>query len=180
MPVWKTMRGTSCETLAVLMAMTYADTHALPYAFSGYGKLDNALVHNHPSDLDLFLMLALGEYLAVTGDMAFLDQKVPFYPASGPQPNALTVLDHARTAFDHLIHGVGIGDNGLIRVGDGDLEGHAGLEPTVALAVAVWVVRTRPGHVEDADGRAVGNEPDVHVAVFERTVTKTRSGRFDS
>ncbi len=122
------------ETLTLLMQITRGETGAMSYAFSGHGLLDGALVHNKPSDLDLFFLLGLAEYVAATGDVGFLDKNVPFYPV-GSKPasvNGETVLDHARVAFDHLMNGVGVGENGLIRVGDGDWADGVVIENAVA------------------------------------------------
>src|SRR5690606_14415528 len=71
------------------------------------------------SDLDLFFLLAISEYLAVTGDSAFLDETVPFYRGRS-QPQDCSVLNHIRVAFDHLLFTIGLGDSDLIRVLDGD------------------------------------------------------------
>ena len=87
------------DTLRLIMRMTDSETGAIPYAFAGYGIHDGAGVHEHPSDLDLFFLLGLGEYLAATGDLAFLDSVEPYYPRGS---RSGTVLDHVRTAFDHL------------------------------------------------------------------------------
>ncbi|MCL4507252.1 MAG: hypothetical protein M1434_01450 [Chloroflexi bacterium] len=111
------------EMLCLLMSLMHADSGALPYAFTGYGYHSNALgVHTVPSDLDLFLLLALNEYLAASGDAAFLDAEAPFYPRGAqPQPPfGMSVLDHIRVALHHLMETVGTGENGLLRIGDGD------------------------------------------------------------
>ncbi len=108
------------ETLMLLMAITNAESRSMSYGFSGFGILDSALVHQKPSDLDLFLLMGISEYLAATGDVGFLDREVPFVSTSAKPMGGVTVLDHARAAFDHLMNGVGRGDHGLIRVGDGD------------------------------------------------------------
>ena len=110
------------DLLRFLMRLQHADTGALPYAFVGYGMHDDAGLHANPSDLDLFFLLALSEYLAATGDVGFLDQVEPFYPR-GAQPIGLsgsTVLDHVRAAITHLRETVGVGENRLIKIGDGD------------------------------------------------------------
>ncbi|GAB4438866.1 MAG: hypothetical protein Kow00120_06620 [Anaerolineae bacterium] len=110
------------DILRVIMGMTDAATGQIGYAFAGYGVQDGAMIHDAPSDLDLFFLLALAEYLAATGDMAFLDVETPFYPreAQPPEPLGATVLDHVRLAVKHLIEEVGVGAHGLIRVSDGD------------------------------------------------------------
>jgi hypothetical protein len=76
-------------------------------------------LHNKPSDLDLFFLLALSEYIAATGDVDFLKEEAPFYPEDG-WPVVGSVLEHARVAFDHLTEKVGLGENNLIRLSDGD------------------------------------------------------------
>jgi len=111
------------DTLCLLMRLRHADGGALPYAFAGHGfHSDGGGIHARPSDLDLFFLLALNEYLAATGDLAFLDAQAPFYPRGTPCPwvEGTTVLDHVRVAVKHLDEGVGIGDSGLIKIGDGD------------------------------------------------------------
>jgi len=110
------------EMLAFIMQMTYGDEGQMAYAYTGNGTLSGAIIHTKPSDLDLFFLFALTEYLAVTGDYGFLDEIIPFYPARN-QPNDRRVIEHIRLAFDHLMDvegGVGIGSNDLFRVSDGD------------------------------------------------------------
>ena len=114
--------GVARDMLRLIMRLTNGQTGQIPYSFAGNGFVSNALnVHDKPSDLDLFFLLAMTEYLSATGDMAFLDEDVPYYPPDAPH-NApgTTVLDHIRFAITHIFEGVGIGDNGLIKVGSGD------------------------------------------------------------
>lgn len=112
------------DNLRLIMSLTHGESGAIPYSFSGHGAVSDAFIHDAPSDLDLFFLLALNEYLAATGDVAFLDEDVPFYPFGGRSlpkgAQGVTVLDHARAAVTHLIDGVGVGAHGLIRVSDGD------------------------------------------------------------
>jgi hypothetical protein len=113
------------DTLRLIMSLQHHRTGAIPYSFSGHGYQHNAHIHDAPSDLDLFFLMAFNEYLAATGDIEFLDGDVPYYSAGeAPQlpPGALgrTVLDHVRAAVVHLVNAVGTGEHGLIRIGDGD------------------------------------------------------------
>jgi len=66
----------------------------------------------------------LAEYITATGDLAFLNSSVPFYPKGSyslpPGAKGLSVLDHIRAAFFHLRDQVGLGEHGLIRVRQGD------------------------------------------------------------
>ncbi len=117
------------DTLRLIMRLTHADSGDIPYSFSGYGVHDGAIVHTNPSDLDLFFLLAMSEYLAATGDLAFLDREEPFYPP-GERPVTVagqTVLDHIRVAAHHLLRNIGVGEHGLLRIGDGDSQPVGGL-----------------------------------------------------
>jgi hypothetical protein len=91
---------------------------AFSYAHIGHGKLSGFVVHSKSSDLDLFFLWALAEYLAATQDRAFLDEAVPFYPPASQECG--TVLEHAQAAFRHLTERVGLGPHGLLRCGTGD------------------------------------------------------------
>ncbi len=106
------------EVLRYMMRCQDAATGKLPYAQQGYGYTTGALVHEHSSDLDLFFLMAVMEYLGATRDLGFLDEVIPFYPRSsginGP------VRDHLVKALDHLEFMVGKGPHGLIRAGSGD------------------------------------------------------------
>lgn len=108
------------DMLRLIMQVTDAHTGQITYAFAGHGFLSDGMsIHTKPTDLDLFFLLALCEYLAATGDYDFLDQPVPFYPPQESPPDT-TVLDHVRVALRHLFETTGIGDHGLIKVGSGD------------------------------------------------------------
>mgnify|MGYP002621128621 CR=1 FL=1 len=89
-----------------------------PYAHTGHGIVSGAVVHSYSSDLDLFVLWALAEYIGATGDTAFLEEPLPYYPLSSGKMG--TVLEHARASFAHLRDSVGLGRHGLIRSGTGD------------------------------------------------------------
>jgi len=91
---------------------------AFSYAHIGYGKLSGFVVHNKSSDLDLFFLWALAEYLAATQDRAFLNEVVSYYPPCSAKSG--TVLEHTRASFRHLTERVGLGPHGLVRCGTGD------------------------------------------------------------
>lgn len=107
------------EELALNMMITHAQDRRISYAFQGHGMLDDALgLHNAPSDLTIFLLWAISEYIGATGDVGFLDEPMPFYPKESV-PNAI-VWDHVHDAIRHLFDTVGTGEHGLIRVQTGD------------------------------------------------------------
>jgi len=116
------------STLKLLMRLTHSGTGALPYSFAGNGYHSPARdTHTEPSDLDLFFLLAIYEYIVATGHIAFLDEHVPFYGYPNDLPphhpafvDGDTVFDHIRCAVIHLMAMVGLGPNALIRIGDGD------------------------------------------------------------
>ncbi len=110
------------DMLRLIMRLTDGTTGQIPYSFSGHGYTSNGLnIHTNPSDLDLFFLLALTEYLAATRDFKFLNEEIPFYPPDKPsRAGGITVTDHIRFALKHLFDMIGIGENGLIRVRTGD------------------------------------------------------------
>jgi cellobiose phosphorylase len=65
------------------------------------------------SDSAVWLVFTLCAYLKETGDIAFLDQEIPFYDG-GPA----TVLQHIRTALDFLENNKGAHGHILIKFGD--------------------------------------------------------------
>jgi hypothetical protein len=90
----------------------------LMYTNYNFGQAGGALVHNNPTDLHLFLLWALCEYLFFTRDFDFLDERVPFYPKENKQRS--TVRERVALSLDYLFHEIGTGAHGLLRVGDGD------------------------------------------------------------
>ena len=111
-------------TLKQVMSVTDATSGQIAYSFTNVGMTEGAAIHNQPSDIDIYFLLGLSEYLAATGDAAVLDEQVEFYPKGSaslpPGAGGKTVLDHARAAFTHLRDAVGLGDHGLVRLADGD------------------------------------------------------------
>jgi len=135
MPLVYTHPSLAKEQLALAMGMAFAADSRFSYSFQGHGMLDDALgLHSRPSDLDLFYLAAMIEYLGATGDVAFLSEKVSYYPRA-PE-NEATVLDHVRRAVLHLFDGVGFGEHGLLRIGTGDWsDGIVATSPNRALAM---------------------------------------------
>ncbi|MEW5739078.1 MAG: hypothetical protein AB1938_09130 [Myxococcota bacterium] len=119
LPLVFTHASLAREMLELNMQLQFGVNPRFSYAFQGHGMLDDALgIHNAPSDLDLFFLWALTEYVFATRDFAFLDRPAPFWPKES-RPGA-TVRDHLHDAIRHLLDVVGVGPHGLIRVGTGD------------------------------------------------------------
>lgn len=70
------------------------------------------------SDQQLWFFLLLSEYLRITGDYAFLNEKVPCYPVK--EMPEYTILEHATHCFDYLRNQVGTGSHGLVRLLNSD------------------------------------------------------------
>lgn len=109
------------EILRFVMLTTTPDGEM---AYGNYGDtvVTGVIILSKPSDLDIFFLWAMSEYLMATRDFEFLYEKVPFYSSQGifNQTTDTTVLDHIRTAFEHLVNVVGVGEHGLIKMRTGD------------------------------------------------------------
>jgi len=90
----------------------------LPYALVGYGQQMGAIVHEASSDLHLFLLWGLMEYLFITRDFQFLEKEIPFYPLDCGKSS--TVLAKIILSLQFLFQKIGLGEHGMIKVGSGD------------------------------------------------------------
>jgi Glycosyl hydrolase 36 superfamily, catalytic domain len=106
------------EVLLGAARMRFEDSGALAYSIGGFGQLSTALIHEHPSDLELFLWWGLAEYVFATGDVSILDAAEPFWPRSRSQPRPIRA--HIAAGWRYLRDVIGLGPHGLIRLGDGD------------------------------------------------------------
>jgi len=105
------------EQLVFLMGLTHQKNARMSYAFQGHGVLDDALIHTAPSDLYLFFLLAMTEYLSATGDLSLLDELVAFHPKESEKASG---FEHVRRGVRHLFGTIGTGPHGLLRVQTGD------------------------------------------------------------
>jgi hypothetical protein len=87
---------------------------ALPFAITGHGS--PLSMQWLPSDLDLWLLWLASEYILATRDRDFLFEKLPGTPSGAN----LTVYEHLKRSYRHLIDGIGIGKHGLLRGGNDD------------------------------------------------------------
>jgi hypothetical protein len=188
MPLAYTHPELAKEQLQLCMGLAFHEGSRPSYAFQGHGMLDDALgVHAAPSDLDLFFLLAVVEYLGATGDTAFLDEVTSYYPIA-PQHEA-TTFRHVERAVRHLIDAVGLGEHGLIRVGTGDWSDGIVFEaPDRALAkekgesvpnsqMALWVLPL-VGELVSTRSPALTNEIGAFVRKLRDAVRKTHGPEF--
>jgi cellobiose phosphorylase len=88
----------------------------IPYLSNGFGMTSNSAWNT--SDQQLYLFLAVGEYLRITGDYAFLSEMSEYLPMEGNyQGSTLEKLDGA---FGYLRDEVGYGPHGLVRLMNSD------------------------------------------------------------
>ncbi|MER3395842.1 MAG: hypothetical protein C4319_03545 [Acidimicrobiia bacterium] len=105
------------STLEVMMMMT-TPSGSMFYMHAGRGWCSDAVVHPHPSDLPIFLIWAVCEYVEGSGDEGFLDVSVPFYPLH--KRAEATVAERIALAYRWLVNTLGRGPHGMLRVGSGD------------------------------------------------------------
>lgn len=173
--------------LRLYMGIQHA-SERFSYAFQGHGMLDDANIHSAPSDLCLFFLWAMGEYLGATGDLGFLDESAPYWPREA-RPEA-SVWSHLVGALRHQFDVVGTGEHGLIRIGTGDWSD--GIVPkTGALAelavekgesvpntqMAIAVLPRIADLIESRDA-ALAAEIRTRVAGYRSAVAETWTGEF--
>jgi hypothetical protein len=91
----------------------------LPYSIYGFAKTFTRSIHSKPSDLHIFLIWGILEYIYTTRDFNFLQEKISFYPKNLNSKS--TVLERLFISLDYIFsEKLGIGEHGLIKVGDGD------------------------------------------------------------
>jgi len=188
MPLSYTHPELAKEQLELCMGLAFHDDARFSYAFQGHGMLDDALgVHAAPSDLDLFFLLAMVEYLGATGDVAFLDERTPYYPISAS--SLATTFEHVTRAARHLMHAVGLGEHGLVRIGTGDWSDGIVFEAADrALAkakgesvpnsqMALWVLPLVADLTRNREP-ALASEIDGYVEKLREAVEKTKGDEF--
>jgi hypothetical protein len=85
---------------------------SIPYAIVGYGvPLPSVL--DYSSDMPLWLLWAVSEYVLATRDLAFLDERIT--TAYGRQVTTEPVRDLLARCFRHQVRDVGTGEHGLVR-----------------------------------------------------------------
>ena len=89
-----------------------------PYATTGVGAFSDVLIYDQRSDAYYFLPAAIGRYVALSRDTAFLEQTVPFYPRASGENGS--VIDHIRRALDYGTETLGFGARGIVAIGTGD------------------------------------------------------------
>jgi len=105
------------EFLIFVLSLIFKDGK-LPYALYGYGKTSTVFVHSKPSDIYLFLLWGIEQYVNLTRDYDFLKEYIPFYD---DLEHKSTVAEKIELLITYLLsEKVGFGEHGLIKSNDGD------------------------------------------------------------
>ncbi len=91
---------------------------SIPYGLVGSGMpMPSAF---DPGDQEMWLLWAASEYVLATRDSKFLEEKITPYMHREPSASDPTVRDLLSRAFTHLVHEIGVGAHGLMRLAMGD------------------------------------------------------------
>jgi len=154
----------------------------------GFGYCDPGIYME--SDPQLYMFMAVGEYLRVTGDHGFLDEKIAFYPMEAGRTT--TVIKLLTRHFTYLRDVVGKGKHGLIRMLNSDwsdsffhpyspnvhhhcAESH--MNSTMALAVIPRLISELEHAREVPLAGELANALRIYKAELHDAVTKDMDGR---
>lgn len=98
----------------VLKKMTYQGE--IKYTDIGYGRTSNSAWNT--SDQQLYLFLAVAEYLRISDDSGFLEEQTEFLPMEAKY--GATTLEKLRRALAYLRDEISVGPHGLIRLMNSD------------------------------------------------------------
>ncbi|HUB83438.1 MAG TPA: hypothetical protein VMB03_31780 [Bryobacteraceae bacterium] len=87
---------------------------SIPYAIVGHGVVA-PLTTDHSSDMPLWLLWAASEYVLATRDAEFLNEAIPARVGSEAGQTE-TVANLLARCYRHLVHDVGTGQHGLMRM----------------------------------------------------------------
>ena len=99
--------------------MKYMLQRTTPFGEIRLIEMENGYTDNDryfTSDQQFYFFQLLSEYLRVTKDYAFLEEKVQPYPAKNQKE--MSVADFAEKYFVFLRDTIGTGEHGLVRLSD--------------------------------------------------------------
>lgn len=88
---------------------------SIPYGVVGHG-MPMPVVSDNSSDMPMWLLWAVSEYVLATRDRAFLNEEVPTYPLYGPASGKESVRNLLARCYRHLVNDVGVGKHGIMRM----------------------------------------------------------------
>lgn len=90
------------------------DDGSLPYAIVGHGVVA-PMLSDRASDLPLWLLWAVSEYVLATRDKAFLHEQIPTL-LSASTGKSDSVANLLRRCYQHQVRDVGVGKHGIVRM----------------------------------------------------------------
>ena len=115
LPLCHTNPALARSTLRYILKRTVPDGE-IKLMDQGFGWVASTPMQT--SDQQLYFFMLLSEYLRVTGDTAFLTERICYYPLENAGSD--TVLVHVRQSFLFLRDRVNIGRHGLVRLWNSD------------------------------------------------------------
>jgi hypothetical protein len=106
------------EQIRYILQTTTPGDAKISYGTAGFGQLEDATIHGKPSDLDLWLLWAIVEYVQATRDFEFLELEVPYWPPYAGRTD--TVRTRIARSLEWLTESIGVGEHGMLKVGSGD------------------------------------------------------------
>jgi len=97
---------------------TVKEDGEIPYGITGNGIIIPLPIF--PSDLELWVLWVISEYILVTRDKEFLKEVIPTYPLYGKETKTSTVLKMIILFYNHFTEITGTGKHGLQRISTGD------------------------------------------------------------
>jgi hypothetical protein len=91
---------------------------SIPYGITGNGMIMPSLWN--PSDLQLWVLWLLSEYILSSRDIEFLQEELLTYPIHRTSSKKSTVKDLVYLTLDYFLNTIGKGKHGLVRVADCD------------------------------------------------------------
>ena len=165
------------EFITAIARMTLPSGEML-YSHVGHGQSTGAGgIHSAPTDLPLFFIWAVLEYISATGDRSILDVDAPFYPKENGKSS--TVRERISIAWKYMRDGVGTGPHDLLRAGTGDWNDpisytvkkpgvfHRMGESCFNTAMALWVLPRAAKLVETWNAREAA-----HIESFASSLEK--------
>lgn len=90
------------------------DDGSVPYGIVGHGVIA-PIVTDNSSDIPLWLIWAVSEYVLTTRDLAFLNERIPARLSLTPGRTD-TVRNLLARCYQHQVTDVGVGDHGIVRM----------------------------------------------------------------
>ena len=106
------------EQIEYALQLMFIEDARLAYGVTGFGMATENMIHNNPSDLQMWLLWAIVEYVQLTRDFEFLNKRVRYYPVTSGESS--TVLERMARIFTFVTEKTGIGEHGMLKMCTGD------------------------------------------------------------